>query len=181
MLKLQQLAGEAGWNLKATARQRLGRHQVSSQRWHEDLDRRRAKWLKGLERVKEIFLWSETNCSWLFYRVPHHTVREVGHLKSDSLTAVAVGPQNELSIQTHNSMKAGYCSNYFVLAVVSMPTASNYHPGGYPVFTVFLLVVDGLKSGTDICRELRQPPVRDVWMCSVVCFLTISHFWISWF
>ena len=85
------------------------------------------RWLKGLERVREIHLWLKTNCSWLFYGAPHHTVREVGHLRSDSLAAVAVGPQNELSIQSHNGMKTGYCSNYFVLAVVSMPTARNYH------------------------------------------------------
>lgn len=72
----------------------------------------------------------------------------MGHLRSESLTGVAVGPQNELSIQTHNSIKTGYCSNSFVLAVVSMPTARRYHPGGYPAFTVFLSVIDDLKSGT---------------------------------
>lgn len=98
--------------------------------------------VKGFREGKDIFSWLETNCSWLFDRVLYHTVREVGHLRSDSLTAVAVGPQNELSIQAHNSMKTGYCSNCFVLAVVSMPTACYYHPGGYPAFTVFLLVIE---------------------------------------
>lgn len=87
------------------------------------------KWVK---EGKNNFLWLETNCSWLFYRVPYHTLREVGHSRSDSLTAVAVGPQNELSIQPQNSMKTGYCSKYFVLAVVSMPTARNHRPGGHP-------------------------------------------------
>lgn len=57
-----------------------------------------------------------------------------------------------------------------------MPTARNYHPGGYPAFTVFLLVVDRLKSGTDKCTKLLLPPRRDVWMglnlfCGLLFFL----------
>lgn len=108
----------------------------------------RVKWSEEGGKVKSNFLWLKTNCSCLFYRVPYHTGKEIGHLRSDSLTAISVGPQNELSIQTHNSTTTGYCSNYFVLAVVSMPTAHNYHPGGYPAFTVFLLVVESFNSGT---------------------------------
>lgn len=30
----------------------------------------RVKRLKGVERVKNNFMWLETNCSWLFYRDP---------------------------------------------------------------------------------------------------------------
>lgn len=71
-------------------------------------------------------------------KVPHHIQKEVGHFRSDSLTVVALGPQNELSIQTHKSIKTGYCSSYFVLAAVTMLRAGNYHPGGYPAFSVFL-------------------------------------------
>lgn len=37
---------------------------------------------------------------------------------------------------------------------LSTPTAHNYHPEGYPAFTVFLSVVDSLKSGTDTCTRL---------------------------
>lgn len=85
------------------------------------LRQNKSKVVKWAGEGKNNFLWWETNCSWLFYRVPHHTLREVGHLRSDSWTAVAVGPQDELPIQTHNSIKSGYCSNYFVLAAVSMP------------------------------------------------------------
>lgn len=51
-----------------------------------------SKVLKWVRQGKNNFLWVETNCSWLLYRVPYHTLREVGHLKNDSLTAVAVGP-----------------------------------------------------------------------------------------
>lgn len=53
----------------------------------------------------------------------------MGHMRSDSLVEVAVCPQNELSIQTRNSIKTGYGSSYFVLAVVSMPAPGNYRPG----------------------------------------------------
>lgn len=41
-----------------------------------------------------------------YLTVSYHRL-EVGHLRGDSSVAVAVGPQNELSIQTHNSIETG--------------------------------------------------------------------------
>jgi len=63
-------------------------------------------------------------------------------------------------------MSTVYCSTYFVLAVVSMPTACNSPPCGYPALTLFHLVVRSLKSLRERnAQKLRQPQVRDVWMC----------------
>lgn len=82
------------------------------------------------------------------------------------------------------AQKTGYCSSYFVLAAVSMPTVSNYHPGGYPALSVFLSVVDSSESGTESGTQPGPPPVRDVGMCLNVLggllFWMSSHFfWIS--
>lgn len=99
----------------------------------------RGNCINGVKRKKKTNFggWKQpvAGCS---NKVPHHIQKEVGHFRSDSLTVVAMGPQNELSTQTHKSIKTGYCSSYFVLAAVSVLTAGNYHPGGNPAFTVFL-------------------------------------------
>ena len=112
-------------------------------------ERAQSKAVKWIRKVrKKIFLWFDTNGPWLFYRLYYDRL-EVGHLRSDSLVTVAVGHQDGLPIQTHNSMKTGYCSNYFVLAVVSLPTACNCHSVRYPVFIIFfllMLVVDSWKK-----------------------------------
>ena len=94
--------------------------------------------------------------------------KEMGQRRSDSFTAVSVGPPNELSIKNHHSTTIGHCSTYLVVTVVPMHTAHNDHPGGNPAFTVFLSPAEKL-----MCNQ-QNVMQECVWICSVVS----CRFWL---